>query len=166
MVDVTSSRQYIQQEETDYRSGLSEALMQKKAGTINYLIDERDDHETRIDTVETSTGFLNTISGTHTVASSTASQDDLLYTCPASTKAIINIMVSDYDATTSDHRYVKGSNSTPVVLFDSPNTLAIDSDNPYQTYVFHLAAGETWRYTSVLSTNSVTSLYLIYEIGA
>lgn len=38
MTQITASSQLIQQEETDYRSAVSEALMQKIGGSINYLI--------------------------------------------------------------------------------------------------------------------------------
>lgn len=52
MADIVSSKAKINDVEVSAEAALSEALFEKMGGSINYLIDETDDNNTRLDTLE------------------------------------------------------------------------------------------------------------------
>ena len=132
MSNITSARQKIQQEATQWRSAVGESQQTIIGGSINYLIDERDtlranidsndseiaDHESRITTIEGDIGFTpvrQNYSVSGTTGGGGANQITLANPIVAtSSPIIINLYEFSFDTTGA-------SSSTVYIRRDSTN---------------------------------------------
>lgn len=136
MTNIVSSNQKIQTEETDYRSALSEALMQKIGGSVNYCIDQIAANAAGYAAADASI-IANLFQITNQTDTTGFYVNDpyveLVYTCPAGTMAFLEYAYGTYDAgwDTYWEQYVKVTRSYS-------GQLAITGNNTTAT----LAAGE------------------------
>lgn len=86
MANIASAKQKLNDQEVDADAALSEALHEKIGGSINYLIDTTDDHETRIGVLESPTTAANTTTTTAGLTVGTLSTNSIT---PVGTKVLI-----------------------------------------------------------------------------